>query len=207
MDLFQKLSEVMGTGSTIAITVAKKESGLTVSVMPGNDLVKDAAKNKFVPICLSGTAEEMDEGFLNAVLQPVQKASGLLSSIKDFEEAQEEAKKASAMEQKAKDEQKKLNEEFAGWLALAEKNFSEDKFKDALTCLEGAEKIAEKVNGGKSKVEAMRKKTMEALGEGSMFGATTEDKSDGKNVKLGKASKVVAQKTEAETEEESVEEE
>lgn len=195
----------MGNGSTITITVAQKESGLTVSVMPGNNLVKDAAKNKFVPICLSGTAEEMDEGFLQAVLSPVQKANGLLSSIKDFEEAQEEAKKASAMEQKAKEEQKKANEEFASWLALAEKNYGEDKYKDALTCLDGAEKIAGKINGAMVKIDAMRKKTKEALGEGSMFGAATEDKSDGKNVKPGKASKGTAPK--AETEEEEGEEE
>ena len=207
MELFKKLSEVMADGSTLAITVAKNEKGLTVSVLPGNDLVKDAAKNKMVPIYLSGTAEEMDEGFLGVILQPVQKANGLLSSIKDFEEAQEEAKKASAMEQKAKDEQKKANEEFAGWLALAEQNFGEDKFKDALTCLDGAEKIAEKVNGGKTKVDAMRKKTMEALGEGTMFGAATEDKSDGKNVKLGKASKAAAAKTEPAEENEDSEDE
>jgi len=186
----------MATDSTLAITVAKKENGLTVSVLPGNDLVKDAAKNKMVPICLSGTAEEMDEGFLGAVLQPVQKANGLLSSIKDFENAQEEAKKASAMEQKAKEEQKKVNVEFACWLALAEKNYGEDKFKDTLTCLESAEKIAAKVNGGMAKVDAMKQKTMEALGEGTMFGAATEDKSDGKNVKLSKASKAAAAKTE-----------
>lgn len=200
MDLFKKLSEVMGTGSTLTITVAKKETGLTVSVMPGNDLVKDAAKNKFVPICLSGTAEEMDEGFLEVILQPVQKANGLLSSIKDFEDAQEKAKKASAMEQKAKDEKKKANDDFSGWLALAKKNYSEDKFKDTLTCLDNAEKVAGKVSGGMAKIEAMRKKTKTALGEGLMFGSSTEDKSDGKNVKLGNA-KGNAPKAEADDDE------
>ena len=84
MDLFKQLSEVMANGSTLAITVAKKEDGLTVSVLPGNSLVKDAAKNKFVPICLKGTAEEMDEGFLSTILKPVEKAIGLLSNIKEF---------------------------------------------------------------------------------------------------------------------------
>lgn len=62
MELFKKLSESMAEGTTIALTIAKSESGLAVSVLPGNSLVKDAAKNKFVPICLNGTAEEMDEG-------------------------------------------------------------------------------------------------------------------------------------------------
>jgi len=178
----------MDAGSTIVMTVAKSESGITVSVLPGNSLVKDAAKNRFVPICMTGTPEEMDEDFLDTVLKPIARANGLLSNIKDFESSQESVKKASEMEKKAKEEQKKLSEEFSGWLALSEKNYSEDKFKDALTCINNAEKLADKVNGAPAKVDAMRKKINEALGEGTMFGAATEDKSDGKNVKLnGKA--------------------
>ena len=177
----------MANGSTLAITVAKKEDGLTVSVLPGNSLVKDAAKNKFVPICLKGTAEEMDEGFLSTILKPVEKAIGLLSNIKEFEDAQEAAKAASEMEKKAKEDAKKTLEEFNGWMAIADQNFKEDKYKDALTCLDGADKLADKVAGGKVRVDALRKKVKEALGEGTMFGAATEDKSDGKNVKPGKA--------------------
>lgn len=177
----------MANGSTLAITVAKKEDGLTVSVLPGNSLVKDAAKNKFVPICLKGTAEEMDEGFLSTILKPVEKAVGLLSNIKEFEDSQEAAKAASEMEKKAKEDAKKVTEEFNGWMAIADQNFKEDKYKDALTCLDGAEKLAAKVGGGMAKVDVLRKKVKEALGEGTMFGAATEDKSDGKNVKPGKA--------------------
>ena len=173
MELFKKLSESMAEGTTIALTIAKSESGLAVSVLPGNSLVKDAAKNKFVPICLNGTAEEMDEGFLDTVLRPIAKANGLLSNIKDFEDAQEEAKKASEME-----------------------NFKENKFKDALTCLDGAHKYATTVAGSASKVDSLREKVKAALGEGSMFGAATEDMSDGKNVKPGKAAKAAPAKAE-----------
>lgn len=208
MDLFKKLSESMAEGTTIALTIAKSESGLAVSVLPGNSLVKDAAKNKFVPICLNGTAEEMDEGFLDAVLQPIAKANGLLSNIKDFEDAQEEAKKASEMEKKAKEEAKKYADEFAAWMTIAEQNHSENKFKDSLTCLAGAEKVADKVKGGKEKVESLRKRVKEALGEGTMFGASTEDVSDGKNVKPGKAPvKSAPAKTEEPSEEIENEEE
>ena len=178
----------MTEGSTLAITVAKKGTDFVVSVLPGNSLVKDqAAKSKFVPICLSGTAEEMDEGFIGAILKPVEKANGLLSSIKDFEASQEAAKAASEMEKKAKEDAKKASDDFNGWMAVAEQNFNENKFKDALTCLTGADKVADKVNGGKAKVESLRTKVKEALGEGTMFGAATEDMSDGKNVKPGKA--------------------
>ena len=190
----------MVEGSTLAITMAKTEKGITVSVLPGNSLVKDAAKNKFVPICLSGTAEEMDEGILETILQPVAKANGLLSNIKDFEAAQEAAKAASEMEKKAKDEAKKATEDFGAWMAIAEQNFTENKYKDSLTCLDGAEKLAAKVNG-QTKVDALRKKVKEALGEGTMFGAATEDKSDGKNIKPGKAIKPAAKEEPANEEE------
>ena len=207
MDLFKRLSESMVEGTTIAMTIAKTESGIVVSVLPGNSLVKDAAKNKFVPICLNGTPEEMDEGFLDKILKPIAKANGLLSNIKDFEEAQEEAKKASEMEKKAKEEAKKYADEFAGWMTIAEQNHSENKFKDSLTCLAGAEKVADKVKGGKEKVEALRKRVKEALGEGTMFGASAEDMSDGKNVKPGKAPVKLAPKTEEPAEEIENEEE
>lgn len=193
MDLFKKLSGIMTEGSTLSITVAKSKSGLSVSVLPGNSLVKDTAKNKFVPIVLSGTADDMDEGFVDAISQPVAKANGLLANIKDFEQATEEAKNASEMEKKAKEEAKKLNENFGSWLALSEQNYGEHKFKDALTCIANAEKIAGKINGGITKVDAMRKKINEAMGEGSMFGAISDDKSDGKNVKLGKTVKAAAE--------------
>ena len=176
----------MGEGSTITMTVAKSKNGMTVSVLPGNNLVKDAAKSKFVPINMTGTPEEIDEGFLGAIIAPVAKANGILTNMKDFEEAAEQAKKSSEMEKKAKEEQKKVGDEFSGWFALSEQNYGEDKYKDALTCIANAEKIADKVSGGPAKVEAMRKKIMEALGEGTMFGAAKDDVSDGKNVKLSK---------------------
>ena len=196
----------MVEGTTIAMTIAKSESGIVVSVLPGNSLVKDAAKNKFVPICLNGTPEEMDEGFLDKILKPIAKANGLLANIKDFEDAQEEAKKASEMEKKAKDEAKKAQEEFNGWMALAEQNFKENKFKDALICLDGAHKFATTVAGSATKVDTLREKVKAALGEGSMFGAATEDMSDGKNVKPGKAAKPAPAKTEEPAEENDNEE-
>lgn len=192
MELFKRLSESMGVGSTVVMTVAKSENSITVSVLPGNSLVKDAAKNKFIPICVAGTPEEIDEDFLNTVLKPIARANGLLSNIKEFEDSAKAAKEASEMEKKAKEEQKKVRDTFSEWFALSEKNYGEDKFKDALTCINNAEKIADKVTGGQVKVDAMRKKIQEALGEGTMFGAATEDKSDGQNVKLGGSSKPAA---------------
>lgn len=189
MEFFKQLSEIMGEGSTLAITIAKKADTLSVSVLPGNNLVKDAAKSKIIPLCINGTVQEMDDGFIEAIKQPIKKSIDFLSNVSEYEKAQEEAKNASEMEKKAKEEAAKIKTDFNGWLSLAETNFKEKKFKDANTCLDSAEKIAANIGGGMAKVDTLRKKIKEALGEGSMFGAEVEDKSDGKNIKLsaGKA--------------------
>jgi len=177
MEFFKQLSEIMGEGSTLAITIAKRADGLSVSVLPGNGLVKDAAKSKIIPLCVNGTAQEMDEGFIEAVKQPMQKSLSFLSNVGDFEKAQEAAKNASEMEKKAKEEAAKRKADFNGWYALAETNFKESKFKDANTCLDNAEKIVKENGGDMAKVDILRKKIKDALGEGSMFGASAVDKS------------------------------
>ena len=50
MNLFTTLSDVLGNGCTATITIAQKDGIMTVGVLPGNDLVKDAAKNSIVPL-------------------------------------------------------------------------------------------------------------------------------------------------------------
>lgn len=186
MELFSRLSEIMGDGCTLTINIAKTETGMTVSVLPGNSLVKDAAKSKIVPLNITGTAEELDEGFIEAVVTPVAKTNGLYADIKSFEDAQQAAKEASEMEKKAKEKAKKDSELFSKWIALAEQNHKENKFKDATTCAKNAMEFADSVNGGKAKADALIKKISESANAG-LFGAA-DDKSDGKNVKIDKKS-------------------
>lgn len=182
MDLFRKLSKVMADGSTLAITVAKKGDTLVASVLPGTPLVKDSAVKNIVPLNLRGTAEELDEGFLEAVLAPVNKTNGLFTDLENFEKAQKAARDASEMEKNAKEEAKKISELFSKWMSLAEQNLQEQKYKDAITCAKNALKYADAVSGGKAKAEVFIKKATDASAEG-LFGAN-EDKSDGKNIKL-----------------------
>lgn len=181
MDLFTKLSEIMGEGCTLAINIAKTKEGMTVSVLPGNSLVKDAAKNKITPLNVSGTAEELDEGFVNAIIQPVASSAKMLVDMKSFEEGQAAAKAASEMEKKAKEEAAKNKELFGKWMELAEQNKKESKYKDAITCAQNALKVAGGVAGGKAKVDTFIQKCNEEA-SASLFG--DEDKSDGKNIKI-----------------------
>lgn len=182
MELFKKISEMLGDGSTLSITVAKKGENLVVGVLPGNNIVKDAAKSRIVPLNLSGTPDELDEGFVEAISAPIAKASGLLSDMASFEAAQEEAKAKSKMEADKKAAEDKRKKELSEWIALANQNLKENKFRDALTCIANARKVA--VDSDKATLDKLEADVAKTSGAGSMFGEA-EDASDGKNIKLG----------------------
>jgi PRTRC genetic system protein E len=181
MELFKTLSEMLSNGSTVTISISKKGDDLTVSVLPGNSIVKDAAKSHIVPLNLSGSAQELDEGFVEAIKAPIAKASGLLSDMASFEKAAELAKEKSKMEAERKSIEDKRKKDLAEWIALAKKNLEEKKFRDALTCVGSARKIA--TENELAQLTALEGEIASSSGAGSMFGED-EDFSDGKNVKI-----------------------
>lgn len=182
MELFKTLSEVLGDGCTVNLTIAQKDGKMTVSVLPGNNLVKDSAKNNIIPLTVAGAPEELDAEFVALIAKPIEKATGLLSNMAEYEKAAAEAAAKSKMETEKKAAEEKARKDFSAWLALAETNLKENKFKDALTCAGQAEKIACD-DAAKAQVAQFRTRVDEASGTNSMFGAY-EDKSDGKNIKL-----------------------
>lgn len=182
MDLFKNLSEIMGEGCTLTINIAKTANGMTVLVMPGNSLVKDAAKNKLAPLTINGTAEELDNGFVAAIIKPVASTNKMFADIKAFEDAQAAVKAASEKEKKAKETAKKNTDVFAKWMTLAEQNEKEDKLRDARICALKAIGVSDGVAGGKAKAEALIKKINEKA-DGGLFGAVV-DKSNGENITI-----------------------
>lgn len=182
MNLFTTLSDVLGNGCTATITIAQKDGIMTVGVLPGNDLVKDAAKNSIVPLNISGTPEELDEGFVAAIAEPIKKTTGLLVDMAAYERAAEEAK--AKMEEERKAAEKTRKEQYNGYVALAEANLKEQKYRDALKCVESARKVA--TDAEKSALDALERKINETSGSGALFGPA-DDKSDGKNVTLTQA--------------------
>lgn len=195
MELFKTLSDVLGDGCTVNLTIAQKDGKMTVSVLPGNNIVKDTAKNNIIPLTVTGNPDELDAGFAALIAKPVAKATGLLSNMADYEKAADEAAAKSKMEADKKATEEKVKKEFAAWMALAETNLKENKFNDALTCAGQAEKIA-KDDASKTQVAQFRTKVEEASGVNSMFGAIA-DKSDGKNIKLNAKPAKAASKTKA----------
>lgn len=204
MELFKTLSEVIGNGCTVKITVSQKDGEMTVSVLPGNDLVKDSAKNMISPLSVTGTPEELDNGFVELISAPIKKASGLLSNLEAFEKSAEEAKQRSKMEEESKAAEAKRKKDLTAYIELAKTNLKEDKYADATTCLSSASKLAVS-DAEKQQIAVVEKEVKNASGDGALFGGNP-DKSDGKNVTPTEKKAKAAEKKDCETELEEEEE-
>ncbi len=183
---------MMADGMQMTITLRKQGEELIASVMPCLTGVKDKAVENIVPLCVSGTPEELEEGFVDALRQGLPKATGLVANIKEYEDGLEAARKNSEMVKKAKEEKDKSKREFDGYIELARQNLKEDKFLDAKKCLDKAAAVKD---ADKVLIDKARKAVDDCSGAGSIFGGPI-DKSDGKNIVLGKDFKVPT-KTEA----------
>lgn len=204
MEFFKKINELLGEGCTLVMNVAKKDGKLVIGVLPGNPLVKDAGAKNIAPLNISGTADELDEGFLEAIAGPISRVTGLLVDMASFEKGEQEAKAKSEMVKKQQEEKKRKEDEFKGYIALAKENLEADKFKDAKLCLENAKGSADGSEAQKNVISETSALIEKKLG-GDLFGAP-EDKSDGKNIKLKNGSSKPAPKKK-EGEDEDVEDE
>ena len=83
---FTGLSELMQEGQIVNLNLMKKGDKLFISLMPKVQDMPEAAMKKLIPLNLNGTAHELDQGFLEAVSQPVQERFGLLSNAETFRE-------------------------------------------------------------------------------------------------------------------------
>jgi PRTRC genetic system protein E len=151
---FKELSEMMTSGTNVSLTVHNQNGILTVSVFPKAKGLKDEAQNHLQPVVLTGNAEELDVGFFDAVRQPVQKASNMLSGMKVFEEslARVEAEKKETQEQKRNvDKQSQARKEkYENFISRADAQETAGKNDNALFLLKEARKIADGENIAKT---------------------------------------------------------
>jgi len=81
------------------INIAKESADrLIVSVLYYNEAIGDGARKIIPPILLKGTAQELDEGFFQAVEQPVKDTAQLFTNMEHFLKEKEKAKVKSQME-------------------------------------------------------------------------------------------------------------
>lgn len=106
MEFFKRLSELID-GYDLQIVLQKTRDTLSVSIFPK---IKEAEKDKdklskIKPLVLSGTPEELDNGFFDAIEQPLAKTNGLFTNIAEFVEQIQEVK--DGIEKDAKKEAEK----------------------------------------------------------------------------------------------------
>ena len=155
---FNELSQLMTAGTVVNLTVHSLNGKLTVSIFTKFSGLKDEAQKHLQPIVLTGSAEELDAGFFDAISQPVQKATGLLADMKVFEEslARVEAEKKEAQEnkrntEKQSDEQNKTfnkqakarRDKYENFITKAEEQEKKENYDHAKFYLSEAKKIAE----------------------------------------------------------------
>ena len=92
----------------LTIVIHKTNGQLTVSTLPKSNGLKDEAQNHIVPLTVTGTPQELDTGFLQAVTRPIQKTCGLISNMAQFEA---QADKAAANSKAAKEAKSKETKE------------------------------------------------------------------------------------------------
>ena len=180
MEFFKTIADFLQDGQQVTMAIRKSGDNIAVSILPDNRGVKDKAVENITPLVMSGTPEEFEEGFKDA-LKPLAAAQGLVSNIKEFEENTEKARKESEMAKKLKDEAAKQKKEFNDLIALARKNNDEHKFKDARSVLAKASALP---SAEKAIIDKVSREIDAKSGVGNMFGGE-EDLSDGKNLTPG----------------------
>lgn len=111
MNFFNQISELIPEGVDLNITIRKKAEQLTVSIFPKANGLKDEAQNRLSPLVITGSADELNEGFFTAIENPVKKSTGLLTNMLEFEKSAKEAEANSKAEKERKEKEKKEAEE------------------------------------------------------------------------------------------------
>ena len=180
MEFFKTIADFLQDGQQLQMAIRKSGESMAVSILPDNRGVKDKAVEHITPLVMSGTPEDFEEGFKDA-LKPLAQAQGLVSNIKEFEESTEKAKREPEMAKKLKDEAAKQKKEFNDLIALARKNNDDHKFKDARALLAKASALP---SAEKAIINKVNREIDAKSGVGNLFGCE-EDLSDGKNLTPG----------------------
>jgi PRTRC genetic system protein E len=146
-NFFTQIAQMNIEGSLqLTITETTAETWL-VSVLLQNEACGDNAKHLIPPLTLKGTAEELDNGFFQSIVQPIEQTSSLLLNMESYLKAQEEAKRQSAMEKEKADKEKKEREakekKFAEAIQKADELEAEGKYREAFTAVPDPKKFPE----------------------------------------------------------------
>jgi PRTRC genetic system protein E len=168
---FMQINQMMNQAVDVTLVIRKKEGQLMVSVMPKSNGLKDEAQNHIVPLTVTGTPQELDMGFLQTICQPIQRATGLLTNMSQFEQQADKAAVNSKAEKEKKDkeakEAKEKKEKFDKLMKKASELEAEQKYADTIANLKQARTFAtqQAIKIVDEKISAIRMKT----NQGSLF--------------------------------------
>lgn len=175
--MFQNFASMLGDGDTLNITITKKSDKIIVSLVPKLAKTKEDVQKKIAPLVLSGTPDELDDGFINAITSPIQKATGIISNAKEFEKAAEKAVSNSKPAAKPSSDPKKKEEEdrkakYNEAIKSADEYEKAGKLREAVSALEDADKHA---SGNHSAIKGRIDKLNKILSKPSLFGTDEEE--------------------------------
>ena len=88
---FQSIYQMITAGTDLNINIRKVDNSLSVAVMPRRNSLKEDTRQNMVPLVVNGTPAELDMGFLQTIVQPIQKVQGLIANAENFEKQAEKA--------------------------------------------------------------------------------------------------------------------
>lgn len=168
---FTAIHQMMTESVDLTIVIRKTNGQLTVSTLPKSNGLKDEAQNHIVPLTVTGTPQELDTGFLQAVTRPIQKACGLISNMAQFEAQADKAAASSkaAKEAKSKEtkEEREKREKYEKLMKKAEELTAARNHREAVSVLTQAKAHA---NAAQLKeIEEKIKAATSEMNKGSLF--------------------------------------
>lgn len=169
---FTHISQMMTEGVDLTLVMRKSADGqLTVSLMPKSMSLKDNTQNHLVPLTLNGSPAELDADFFTAAMQPVQRVTGLIANLAEFEKQADKAAADSKASKSAKEkeakEAKDKRERYEKHIKKAEAQMTARDYDGAILSLQQARLLAAEEQAAKIDEKIAAAKA--AQSQGSLF--------------------------------------
>ena len=168
---FTAIHQMMTENVDLTIVIRKANGQLTVATLPKSNGLKDEAQNQIVPLTVTGTPQELDAGFLQTVTRPIQKTSGLIANMVQFEAQADKAaansKAAKEAKSKESKEEREKREKYEKLMKKAEEMTTAKNYREALNLLGQAKSHANEaqLKGIEEKIQTVDKE----MNKGSLF--------------------------------------
>ena len=167
------MNQIMTPDVDITLVIRKSADGrMAVSLLPKSGTLKNEAQNSIVPLTLNGTPEELDSGFLQVVARPMQKASGLITNMAQFEAQADKAASAKGARPKESKEDKEKREKYEKNLKKAQDFIAAKKHREAVDALTEACKYARP--GDLKTIDGQLEEQKKLAGQGDLFAMMEE---------------------------------